>query len=464
MIFIQLIKKEGSIMKSKIDFVNGETKKSLLLMVLPLLFAMVLTMAYNLVDSLWVGNMLGEKGYAALTNSTAVVLILSAIAMGASNGIAILVSQTVGANKKQEAEGIIATLLVLAGIFSVVVTIVLEVFLKDILSVMNTPAELFDSAYSYLSIYLIGYAAIYVYMQFTAVFRSFGDPVFQVKGMFISTVFNAILDPVMIHFMGLSGAAWSTVLSEILCLVFALYYHKKKHLFSLKFEACSVRYIKPLFENALPAAIQGCMPAISSAVMLFLVTRFGVTTIAAYGVTNKLEILLFYPAMAMNMGLTTIVGQCYGAKRLDRIKDYMHFALISGGAFIAVVTAVVMIFAGQLSGLFIDSTQAAHIVRHFFQIVSVGYVMYMITSCFLGELSGLGKPGKSMILFFTYYIIIRIPLAAILVHGSMGIDGVWTAILISHVAAAALAAIEGIHIEKNKLKINEGRIIMDETA
>ena len=428
-------------MKSKIDFVEGNTKASLLQMVTPLLAAMILTMAYNLVDSLWVGNLLGEGGYAALTNSTAIVLILSAIAMGCSNGIAILVSQTVGAGKKEETDGVIATIMLLSGIFAIGVTLGLEVGLKKILLLMNTPAELFEDAYEYLSIYLIGYIAIYVYMQFTAIFRSFGDPVFQMKGMLFSTLFNAVLDPVLIHFMGLGGAAWATVFSEVLCVVYALGYHRKKKMFRLDLKKASTGYGRQILACAVPSAVQSCMPAISSAAMLFLVTRYGVTTIAAYGVTNKLEILLFYPAMAMNMGLTTIAGQCLGAKQIDRVRDYRKAALWIGGAFTAVTTACIVLFAGQLSGLFVDSAEAAEIVKGFFRIVSVGYLMYMLTSCFLGIVSGVGKPGISMLLFFLYYIVIRIPMAALLVNSSLGLNGIWVAILVSHIIAALLAGV-----------------------
>lgn len=153
------------------------------------------------------------------------------------------------------------------------------------------------------------------------------------------------------------------------------------------------------------------MSAISSAAMLFLVTRYGVTTIAAYGVTSKLEILLFYPAMAI------------------------------GCVFTAVTTILITIFAKELSGLFVDSMQAAEIVKNIFQIISIGYVMYMITSCFLGIISGSGKPEISMLLFFLYYIVIRIPLAMILVHCSLGLNGIWVAIFTSHVLAALIAGI-----------------------
>lgn len=435
-------------MKNSIDFIGGDTRRSLLRMVGPLLAAMVLTMAYNLVDSLWVGNLMGETGYAALTSSTSVVLILSAIAMGSSNGAAILIAQTAGA--KREAGGLISVSLALAGAFSVGVTAVLELALRPLLSAMNTPPELFSMAYDYLSVYLLGYAAIFLYMHFTAAFRAFGDPVFQMKGMLLSTVFNAVADPLMIRGFGLRGAAWATVLSEALCLVFAVVYHRKKRLFRLTLQRADAAWVRPLLADAVPSAVQSCMPAVSSAALLLLVTGFGVTAIAAYGAAGQLEILLFYPAMAMNMALTAITGQCSGAGRTDRVRDYLRCALRLGTVFTAVLSAAVILFAGPLSRLFVDSGATAAIVQDFFRIVSVGYVLYMATSCFLGETSGLGHPGRSMALMFVYYIVVRVPLAAALVRTPLALDGVWIAVLISHIAAAALAAAQGLSLLRTK--------------
>lgn len=435
-------------MKNSIDFIGGDTRRSLLRMVGPLLAAMVLTMAYNLVDSLWVGNLMGETGYAALTSSTSVVLILSAIAMGSSNGAAILIAQTAGA--KKEAGGLISVSLALAGAFSVGVTAVLELALRPLLSAMNTPPELFSMAYDYLSVYLLGYAAIFLYMHFTAAFRAFGDPVFQMKGMLLSTVFNAVADPLMIRGFGLRGAAWATVLSEALCLVFAVVYHRKKRLFRLTLRRADAAWVRPLLADAVPSAVQSCMPAVSSAALLLLVTGFGVTVIAAYGAAGRLEILLFYPAMAMNMALTAITGQCSGAGRTDRVRDYLRCALRLGTVFTAVLSAAVILFAGPLSRLFVDSGATAAIVQDFFRVVSVGYVLYMATSCFLGETSGLGHPGRSMVLMFVYYIVVRVPLAAALVRTPLALDGVWTAVLISHIAAAALAAAQGLSLLRTK--------------
>ena len=100
---------------------------------------------------------------------------------------------------------------------------ILELCLPTILGALNTPAETYDMAYSYLTIYVLGYVAVYLYLYFTAVLRSFGNSMFQAIAMLVSTVLNAILDPIFIHFIGFQGAAIATLLSQIVCLVSWLY-------------------------------------------------------------------------------------------------------------------------------------------------------------------------------------------------------------------------------------------------
>ncbi len=147
-------------MKKEIDFVNGETGRSLLKMVMPLFAAMVLMMAYNLVDSVWVGNLLGEGGYAALTTAGSVSMILYALTMGIGNGTAVVVSQLVGAGDGKKINKAINTALIMSAVFALSITIALECSLDRILTVFQTPAEIYSDAGDYLFIFLLGYAAI----------------------------------------------------------------------------------------------------------------------------------------------------------------------------------------------------------------------------------------------------------------------------------------------------------------
>ncbi len=428
-------------MNTKLDFIGGNTRRCLTAMALPMIAAMFLNMMYNLVDSLWIGNLLGETAYAALTNSTPIILILTSVAMGATNGVSILLSQAIGAKNKDKTESLISTSFCVAVAFSLIVTALLEIFLPAILKALNTPAETYDMAYSYLAIYILGYLAVCLYLYFTAVLRSFGNSMFQAVAMLVSTILNTILDPLFIRFIGFCGAAIATLLSQVICLLFMLIYLKKKKLFAFRISAFNGKEVLPLIQKAIPSVIQQSIPAISTTFLTALVNAYSVTAIAAYGVTGKLETILFYPAMALNMVLTTIVGQCVGGARYDRAKDYLKCALWYGCGLLVILSVIVIGFSKQLSGLFIKSDDVAAIVGTYFLIVSVGYILNTVTNCYLGTLNGMGKPSGSMFLMIFYYVIVRMPLAWLLSHSGLGLNGIWVAVPVSHAVASVAASI-----------------------
>ena len=305
---------------------------------------------------------------------------------------------------------------------------------------------IFNMAKSYLSIYVLGYMAVYLYLYFTAVLRSFGNTVVQAVAMLVSTVFNAVLDPIFISRIGFHGAAIATLTSQILCLIFMCIYILKKKIFRFSLSDFNISEIMPLIKNAVPSVVQQSIPAISTTFLTALVSTYGISAIAGYGVTGKLETILFYPAMALNMVLTSIVGQCVGGKRIDRAKDYLRLAL-KYGVFILIILSELMIFFSEyLAGIFVASGTVAEIVHHYFVIISVGYVLYTITSCYFGALNGMGKPTKSMVLMIFYYIIIRIPLAYIFSYLGIGLTGIWTAILLSHIIACLITVLSGTKV------------------
>lgn len=432
-------------MNTKLDFINGNTKKCLLAMTLPMIVAMFLNMAYNLVDSLWIGNLLGETAYAALTNSTPIILLLTSVAMGATNGVSILLSQAIGAKNEQKKRTLISTSFCIAVVFSLFVTLLLEFFLPTILKILNTPMETMGMAKDYLSIYILGYLPVYLYLYFTAVLRSFGDTMFQVIAMLISTILNAILDPIFIQKIGFQGAAIATLLSQSLCLVFMLIYIRKKRIFKFSFVNFDKSTIIPLIKNAIPSVIQQSIPAISTTFLTSLISTYSISAIAAYGITGKLETILFYPAMAFNMVLTSIIGQCIGAKRADRAKDYLKLSLKYGGVVLLILSALVIAFSTQLSNLFVSSNVVAQIVKGYFMIISIGYILNTITNCYLGSLNGMGSPTKSMLLMIFYYLVVRIPLSYAISYAGFGLKGIWIAVLISHIVACITAILTGTY-------------------
>lgn len=427
-------------MNSKIDFINGQTSKSLAKMFLPLMAAMTLMMIYNMVDSLWVGNLLGERGMSALTAGTAIVLIMNSLAMGVGNGISVMISRLVGAKDKEHLAKAIATVLAVSGIMSIILFIIGELSVVPVLNIMGIHEEIFEEAALYLKIYLAGNAALFMYMQFTSVFRAFGDPTFQLKGMLLTSIFNAVADPFFIKLWGLAGAAAVTVAAEVLCLVYAIFYYRKRKMFSIDFGKTNGSDAKEMLRLCAPTTIQAIMPPISSAVMVSFVTSFGLTAMAGFGVARNLELIMFMPTSGMCMAVTTIVGQCVGAGRHDRAKDYLVASMKIGGCMIAVLSGLVIVFAPQLTGVFGQGAETAEVVAAFFKLLSIGYVLYMLTSCMQGYITGSGKPEKAMILLVLYYIVFRIPAAAFL-KGACGLKGIWLAFLVSHILALITAII-----------------------
>ena len=303
---------------------------------------------------------------------------------------------------------------------------------------------------AYLAIYILGYLAVYLYLYFTAVLRSFGNSMFQAVAMLVSTILNAVFDPVFIHFIGFHGAAIATLLSQMICLLFMLTYLKKKKLFTFKISAFNCSDVLLLIQKAIPSVIQQSIPAISTTSLTALVSTYSVTAIAAYGVTGKLETILFYPAMALNMVLTTIIGQCAGGARYDRAKDYLKCALGYGCGLLVILSVLVVGFSKQLSGLFVRSSDVAVIVGTYFLIVSIGYVLNTVTNCYLGALNGMGKPSISMFLMIFYYIVVRMPLAYLLSYLGFGLNGIWVAVLVSHIVASLAATMTGTVLIRKK--------------
>lgn len=191
----------------------------------------------------------------------------------------------------------------------------------------------------------------------------------------------------------------------------------------------------------------------STTFLTSLVSTYSISAIAAYGITGKLETILFYPAMAFNMVLTSIVGQCIGAKRVDRAKDYLKLSLKYGITVLFILSILIIIFSKQLAGLFVSSDPVAQIVEEYFIIISIGYVLNTVTNCYLGCLNGMGKPTKSMILMIFYYLVVRIPLAYVFSYIGLGLNGIWIAVLISHIIACITAILTGTHSFKKNIKM-----------
>jgi len=438
---------------------EGNPAKLLRGMAIPIFIAFLLNISFNIVDTIWVGNLLGENAVAALTVSYPLIILLNSFAMGATNGTTILISKYLGENEKEKAQKTHVTSLVLSVFISIILIFLCELGANKILSLLNTPSEIFSMAKDYLKIYLVGFFFVYIYLYLSAVLRSMGNTLTQMLFLLVSTIINIILDPLFINgfwvipAMGIRGSAFATLISQGISVIIMIAYILKNHLLSFDIKKFNLTFAKKIIAKSVPSAIQQSIPAISTSFITALVSAFGITSIAAFGIAGKLEPILLYPAMALNMAITAAAGQCYGAKKDEKSKEFLHWGFIYGLGSVLILTALITLFAKSISGLFVNSQDIGTIVFTYFLIISAGYLFHVITNCYIGMINGLGKPLGAMLIMIVYFIIVRMPMAYLLSKTQLGIDGIWLAVLISHFIAMIASIICFIVFIKKRQKI-----------
>lgn len=429
--------KEGFTLKKieQVDFTCGSNiTRNILSMVMPLTIALLLNTSGTIVDSLWVGNLVGESAMAAITVTTPIIFILGAIVMGWSNSIVIILSKVIGEKDEYRTKQVISTAFRASAILAIIMIVFCFFTSSIILKLLNTPTEIFTAAKVFFEIYMIGFIFMFMNLYIDAVLRSYGNTKIQMYSIIIGTLFNIAIDPIFIKLFGLNGSAMATVFSEAFTMLVSIFFMFKGKI-TLSMETFDFKILRAIVKQAVPSIVQQSMPSISTSFVTSVVTGFGVGAIAGFGVAGKIEMLLLLPPMAFNMILTSCVGQCFGAKKYDVISKYYKKGIILGGLLLFILTSIILIFSGALAKCFGIGGSSSVFVKTYFMIISVGYICNVITNCALGVINGYGKSAVGMLLMFFYYIIVRIPLAFILSKTSLGLNGIWIAVLISHVAA-----------------------------
>jgi len=422
-----------------INFTEGNVAHNLLIMYIPLYIAYFCTTLYNIIGGLWVGNLLGEKAFAAQSASVPLVMFFSAIVIGATNGITIVLSKYLGAKDREKVNSILVTSLIGLFLFGVVLTLVCLLGINGILTAIHTPKEIFAAARTYLFYCILSFPFIELYMYLSAVLRSYGNASLQMITIIITTILNTILDPILILRMGLNGAAIATLLSQIISLLIMILSIASRKLFSFDFKVLNIKLLKDITKACVPSAIQQAIPTISTAVIQALFSSFGIVSLAAYGVASKLEVISLYPALTINMAVTTTVGTCSGAKQSGKIKEYLKWGMLLSVSLDLILTALVTIFSKNLASLFGIGSDAKMIIVRYFEIIAIGYGLNCITQSFVGELNGLQRQTKSMIFMAFYFLLLRLPLAKILSLTVLGVNGISLSITTSFIVPAFIA-------------------------
>ena len=275
------------------DMTNGSPSKHILGFAVPMLFGMLFQQFYNLVDTIIVGKTLGVEALAGVGATGSINFMIIGFCMGVCNGFVIPVAQCFGAKKPADLRKYVFNGYICSIVFAIVLTLESVIFCRRILIIMNTPADIIDHAYNYIVVIFIGIPTVFLYNMVSGVIRSLGDSKTPVVFLVLSSIINVVLDffLILVCKMGVAGAGWATVTSQLISGLTCLIYMYKKYdiLKGDKSErVLDRRFITNLCMNGVPMGLQYSITAIGSTILQAAVNTLGSTYVAAMTAGSKM--------------------------------------------------------------------------------------------------------------------------------------------------------------------------------
>ena len=310
--------------------------KLMIQMGIPMILSMALQAVYNIVDSAFVGNMRvgSEAALNALTLVFPVQMLMVAVGIGTGVGTNALLARTLGQGNSKKAAKVAGNSLFL-GVIIYVVCLLFGIFgVKAYISSQTVDAEVFQMGVSYLRICCVISFGIIFFSLFEKLLQATGRSLYSTIGQVVGAVVNIILDPIMIYGigpcpeMGVKGAAYATVIGQVVSAVLLLIFHIK---FNKEFEH-GAKYMKPdggiikeIYTIGLPAIIAQALMSIMVYVMN-LILKFNPSAQTAYGLFYKVQQFVLFLAFGLRDAITPIIAFAYGMRSKKRIQDaeYLH--------------------------------------------------------------------------------------------------------------------------------------------
>lgn len=344
------------------DLTSGRPLRLLFSFTLPILFGLLFQQLYNLVDTMIVGKLLGARALAAVGATGSISFFVIGFTSGLCSGFAIPTAQQMGARDFSAMRRFTANAAYLAAGFALAVTLLTCRFCREILTLMRTPADIFEDSYAYIFIIFLGIPATMLYDLLACILRALGDSKTPVYFLALSSLLNIVLDTAFILFLhtGVAGAAVATVLSQassgLACLV---YIRRRFPILRMTKQERRLdgRCCAALCAMGIPMGLQYSITAVGSIILQWAVNALGSTYVAAVAAGSKLIQLLSCPYDAMGDAMATYCGENVGAGKLDRLGKGIRSSLLLGLLYAAAALAAMLLFSSRGAMLFLDAQE-----------------------------------------------------------------------------------------------------------
>ncbi len=386
------------------DMTEGRIIPQLTGFTIPLVLGNLFQLTYNAADSVIVGKFVGDDALAAVGTAgpimNMVILFISGMCMGAG----ILMSTQYGAKKYGQLERQVSTAMIGGIGFSIGVTVLLMIFARPLLGLLQVPQDIIGSAAVYLRIIFGGLIFTFIYNFFSNTLRALGDSRAPLFFLIISAFLNIVLDLSFVVALdwGVPGSAAATVLSEALCCLFCLGYIKRQvPLLCLgrKWGVFDRAVLGRTFSYGITSALQQMCVQLGKICVQTIVNVQGVEFIAAFTAINRVDDFAMTPQQNIAHASTTFMAQNRGAGKLRRMKQGFYCTILLEAVYTAVVLALVFVFSRQIMELFVgeDSGEVVSLGISYLKLISLMYVMPAATNIIQGFFRGLGDLKVTLI-------------------------------------------------------------------
>ena len=390
--------KKKHFFQSDVDLIHGPIFQSLMIFALPLLVSNIFQQLYNTVDTMVVGHYLGDVSLAAIGACTSIYDLLVGFALGIGNGLAIVTARSFGSQDKELLKKSVASSLVIGVMVSLALTIIGMTFLYPLLEILNTPLDIIQEAYSYISVIVLFIFVMFAYNLCAGLMRAIGNSVMPLVFLIVSSLLNVVLDILFItqFHMGIQGAAVATVVSQGVSVVLCIIYIFKKTqilLPSKKHFQIDEELYKELLGQGFSMGFMSSIVSAGSVILQYGINNLGYLIIAGHTAARKLYMFFNMPFTAMALGISTFVSQNRGANQRERIQKAMKYAYIYDVIMAAIVTMIIFVFGSSLVKLISGSSESVVLDNGALYLMIVGpfYAILGILMQTRYALQGLGQ-------------------------------------------------------------------------
>ena len=349
--------------KNTLNMTEGSVVSTLLLFTVPIFVSNLFQQLYNVVDVAVIGHILADQALAAVGATSAIYSLVVGFINGMSNGFCVIIARYFGGNEEERFHRAVNLSILLTVLAAAVLTLACRLVLRTVLGLLNTPEEILELSYGYISAILLFCCVTFAYNLLSSMLRAIGNSYIPLYALILASVLNVVLDLLFVRTMGMGvkGAAYATVIAQGFSVLFQLVYILK----CCPLLRADLRGLTPdpailseLLSTGFSMAMMLVLTNVGSVILQSSINSFGTATITGHTAARKFHDLCMLPLGTICTASATFVSQNYGARKKERIGQGIRAGLLLGSAWSAFVLLVVLLFGAQLIRLLTGTSDA----------------------------------------------------------------------------------------------------------